>query len=121
MNTNLNLDKGNVLNYLLESERNNPLKVAYFSETMEYKYSKLLKDTMAIATGLIKKLGVSLRPILIYMEKSPFMLSAFWGSVMSRNFWYRVISPFSFGITIPVVINIALGFDVYISNEPGTR
>lgn len=87
MNTNLNLDKGNVLNYLLESERNNPLKVAYFSETMEYKYSKLLKDTMAIATGLIKKLGVSLRPILIYMEKSPFMLSAFWGSVMSRNFY----------------------------------
>ena len=87
MNTNIVLDKGNVLNYLLDSANRNPEKIAYFSETVEYKYDKLLSDTMSIATGLIKKLNVSLRPVLIYMEKSPYMLSAFWGAVMSRNFY----------------------------------
>lgn len=81
------LDKGNVLNYLVNSVENNPSKVAYFSETIQYSYEKLLKDTMAISTGLIKSLSVSCRPILIYMEKSPYMLSAFWGAVMSRNFY----------------------------------
>ena len=87
MNTNLVLDKGNVLNYLINSAECYPEKNAYFSEGMEYRYGKLLNDTMAIATCLIKKLNVSCRPILIYMEKTPYMLSAFWGSVMSRNFY----------------------------------
>lgn len=87
MNNGLNLDKGNVLNYLIDSSQKYGEKTAYFSETVDYLYSRLLSDTMAIATGLIKKLSVSLRPILIYMEKSPYMLSAFWGCVMSRNFY----------------------------------
>lgn len=81
------MDKGNILNYLVNSSLENPDKVAYFSESIEYKYSKLFDDTKAIATGLIKKLSVNCRPILIYMEKSPYMLSAFWGAVMSRNFY----------------------------------
>ena len=87
MSKDLILDKGNILNYLNNSAEKYPDKTAYFSETTEYKYSKLFNDTKAIASGLIKKLPVSLRPILIYMEKSPYMLSAFWGSVMSRNFY----------------------------------
>jgi len=87
MGNNIIMDKGNVLNYLVDSYNRNPEKVAYFSESINYKYKKLYSDTLAVATGLIKKLSVSTRPILIYMEKSPYMLSAFWGTVMSRNFY----------------------------------
>ena len=87
MNTEIVFDKGNVLNYLQDSYKSNPDKTAYFSESVTYSYGKLYQDTMAIATGLITKLQVSCRPVLIYMEKSPYMLSAFWGTVMSRNFY----------------------------------
>lgn len=87
MDKKLIMDSGNVLNYLVNSVELNSDKIAYFSETSKYKYGKLLNDTEAIASGIIKNLSVSLRPILIYMEKSPYMLSAFWGCVMSRNFY----------------------------------
>jgi len=81
------LDERNILNYLVDSAEKNPDKVAYFSESTSYTYGSIYKDSKSIATCLIKKLEVSLRPILIYMEKSPYMLSAFWGTVMSRNFY----------------------------------
>lgn len=90
MNSALKIDKGNVLNYLLSSANKNPEKTAYFSITDEYKYRDLLKDTMAIATGLINCISSTQKPVLIYMEKSPYCLSAFWGAVMSRNFYVPI-------------------------------
>lgn len=77
----------NVLDYLYDSAAKYPDKCAYFSETSKYTYGQILKDTKAIATALTKKINNVNRPVLIYLEKSPFILSAFWGTVMSRNFY----------------------------------
>lgn len=77
----------NVINYLLDSAEKYPDKTAYFDETRSYTYSKLLKDSKAIASTLIKKLPGANQPVLIYLEKSPSVLAAFFGTVMSRNFY----------------------------------
>lgn len=77
----------NVINYLLNSALNFGDKVAYFDETRSYTYSKLLEHSKAIATTLIKKLSGNNQPVLIYLEKSPYVLAAFFGTVMSRNFY----------------------------------
>lgn len=77
----------NVINYLIDSAKDYPEKEAYFCETRSLTYGKLFKNSQAIATALIKKLGVVNQPVLIYLEKSPDVLAAFFGTVMSRNFY----------------------------------
>ena len=79
--------KTNILEYLQEAVEKNPAKTAYFDESTTYTYEKLYKDTQAVGSKLIKKLNTVCRPILVYMEKSLHVLSAFWGTVASRNFY----------------------------------
>ncbi len=79
--------KTNIMEYLIEAAERNPKKTAYFDEITAYSYEQLLQDTRAVASKLIKKLNVVCRPVLIYMEKTPHALSAFWGTVASRNFY----------------------------------
>ncbi|MCR5420020.1 MAG: amino acid adenylation domain-containing protein [Lachnospiraceae bacterium] len=79
--------KVNILEYLIEAATELPNKCAYFDEETSYTYSGILNEVKAIGTKLIKKLNVKCRPILIYMEKSPAVLAAFWGTVYSRNFY----------------------------------
>ena len=71
--------KINILEYLEEAAAKYPDKCAYFDEEMEYTYSRILADSKAVGTKLIAKLGVKCRPVLIFMEKSPRTLAAFWG------------------------------------------
>lgn len=77
----------NVINYLINSAEKFENKEAYFDETRSYTYGKLLAHSKAIATNLIKKLPLTNQPVLIYLEKSPSVLAAFFGTVMSRNFY----------------------------------
>ncbi len=77
----------NILEYLTEASDRNPKKTAYFDEMVDYTYEQLLRDTRAVGSKLIKKLNAVCRPVLIYMEKTPRVLSAFWGTVASRNFY----------------------------------
>lgn len=77
----------NVLNYLFESASKYPTKTAYFDEKTVYTYEALLKDVKSIASGLISKIEDINRPVLVYMEKSPYVIGAFFGTVMSRNFY----------------------------------
>ena len=79
--------KTNILEYLQEAVEKNPAKTAYFDESTTYTYERLYKNTQAVASKLIKKLNTVCRPILVYMEKTPHVLSAFWGTVASRNFY----------------------------------
>lgn len=79
--------KTNILDYLQEAVEKNPAKTAYFDESTAYTYEKLYKSTQAVASKLIKKLNTVCRPVLVYMEKTPHVLSAFWGTVASRNFY----------------------------------
>lgn len=79
--------RDNILKYLYDSAKNYPEKTAYFDETTEYSYAELLHDTQAIGTKLIQELPEVLKPVMIYMEKKPRVLGAFWGVVSSRNFY----------------------------------
>lgn len=77
----------NILYFLEQSAEKNPDKVAYFDENITLTYAEVLKRSKAVGTKLIKKLGVKSRPIMVYMDKSPLCLTAFWGAVYSRNFY----------------------------------
>ena len=79
--------KRNILQYLEESAAKAPDKRAYFSETISMTYGEMLTNSKAIGTKLIKKLDVVSRPVMVFMDKSPLCLAAFWGVVYSRNFY----------------------------------
>ena len=81
------LIKNNIIAYLEGSAQRFPDKTAYFDETGGYTYERLLNESRAIASKLIKKLNTVCRPVLIYMDKAPKVLCAFFGTVMSRNFY----------------------------------
>ena len=70
--------KTNILEYLEEAAEQYPDKCAYFDEEISYTYSRILEDARSVGTKLIGKLGVKCRPILIFMEKTPKVLAAFW-------------------------------------------
>lgn len=82
--------KTNILQYLEEAAGSRPDKCAYFDEETSYTYARLLEESQAIATKLIGKLLTKCRPVVIYMEKSPKVLAAFWGCLYSRNFYVPV-------------------------------
>ena len=79
--------KTNILEYLTYAADKYPEKRAYFDEQISYTYKHVLDEAKAIGTKLCNRLNVKCRPILIYMDKSPAVLSAFWGCVFSRNFY----------------------------------
>lgn len=79
--------KTNILEYLTDAAGKYPDKCAYFDEQISYSYSHVLAEAKAIGSKLINKLGAKCSPVIIYMEKSPAMLAAFWGCLFSRNFY----------------------------------
>lgn len=79
----------NILEYLELSARRFPEKTAYFDEQSEYTYGAILKDAQAIGTAL-SALGQTGVPVVIYMEKTPLNIAAFWGVLYSRNFYVPV-------------------------------
>ena len=79
--------KRNILEYLEDAALTCPDKRAYFSEDVSLTYLDVIKRARAIGTKIIKKLSVSGRPILVYMDKSPLCLTAYWGSVYARCFY----------------------------------
>ena len=79
--------KTNILEYLIEAADKCSDKCAFFDEQISCTYGNMLRQSKAIGTKLINRLGVKCRPIMIYMDKSPAVLSAFWGCTFSRNFY----------------------------------
>ncbi len=79
--------KTNILEYLSEAAERFPDKCAYFDEQISYTYKRMFDESRAIGTKLINKLGVKCRPVIIYMDKSPSVIAAFWGCLYSRNFY----------------------------------
>ncbi|MCR5107801.1 MAG: amino acid adenylation domain-containing protein [Lachnospiraceae bacterium] len=75
------------MEYLYGSAEKYPDKTAYFDETNSYTYKMILNNAKAIAVKLIKKTDTVNRPVLIYMDKAPNVLCAFWGVTLSRNFY----------------------------------
>ncbi len=79
----------NVLQYLELSAGHYPHKMAYFDERFAYTYEELLQAARSVGTALASS-GRTGVPIVIYMEKSPRNMAAFWGVLYSRNFYIPV-------------------------------
>lgn len=79
----------NILAYLELSAERNPEKTAYFDEKTAYTYGTILKDARSIGTALTSYETLN-APVVIYMEKSPFNMAAFWGVLYSRNFYIPI-------------------------------
>lgn len=80
----------NILEYLFDSANRSPDKCAYFDENTSYTYSHLLDEVKSIGTFLINELGQVKRPVIVFMDKCPMALAAFWGIVYSRNFYVPI-------------------------------
>ncbi len=80
----------NILEYLEEAATLYPDKCAYFDEDTSYTYLHLLSEVKRIATRLICDLSVPKSPVMIFMDKSPMTLAAFFGVVASRNFYVPI-------------------------------
>ncbi|MCR5302724.1 MAG: amino acid adenylation domain-containing protein [Lachnospiraceae bacterium] len=82
--------KTNILEYLTDAADAHPDKCAFFDEQISYSYSRMLNEARAIGTKLINRLNAKCSPVIIYMDKSPAALAAFWGVLYSRNFYVPI-------------------------------
>ncbi len=82
--------KTNIVEFLNEAASEYPQKCAYFDEEISYSYERLQNEAKAIGTKLIRKAGSKCHPILIYMDKSPAVIAAFFGCIYSRNFYVPI-------------------------------
>lgn len=80
----------NVLEFIENSAKNFPDKVAFSDESNSITYIELLKISKTIGTALVKKNNTKNKPIAVFLDKTVFALTAFFGTVYSGNF-YTVI------------------------------
>ncbi|MBO4901187.1 MAG: amino acid adenylation domain-containing protein [Lachnospiraceae bacterium] len=76
-----------IIDYLRKAAEECPDKCAYFDDSLKLSYGRLNTLARGIATRLIGKLQVTCRPVAVYMDKSPMMIAAFFGTVYSGNFY----------------------------------
>ena len=70
----------NVLNYLNEIVKVKPDKLAYSDGTNNLTFQETHDAATSIGTYLAKK-GITKKPVVIYMNKSPMEIAAFFGTV----------------------------------------
>lgn len=80
----------NVLEFIENSAKNFQDKVAFSDESNSITYIELLKMSKTIGTALVKKNNTKNKPIAVFLDKTVFALTAFFGTVYSGNF-YTVI------------------------------
>jgi len=96
----------NVAEYLHESAKKYPKKVAFKDEQKEITFSELDKKAGDIASVIHAMLGdIKNEPIAVYMEKSVDCLTAFMGVVYSGNY-YSPIDIHSPKERIEIVLNV---------------
>lgn len=76
----------NVLEYLEETVKRVPDKVAFADEKIQLTFRTFSDDIRAIGSALIEK-EYKKEPVLIYMNKSPQALEAFFGVIESGNYY----------------------------------
>lgn len=76
----------NILEYLEETVRKYPDKIAFANESMGMTFREVYNASRNIGTCLLKK-GYQKEPVVIYMKKHPHMIAAFWGAVYSGCFY----------------------------------
>ena len=68
----------NVLEYLEQTVPRLPDKVAFADDSMQITFSQLSRNARAIGTAL-RKDGLYGEPVVVFMEKSPAAVNAFFG------------------------------------------
>lgn len=78
----------NVIEYLINSVRKNPNKIAFRDEKKAITFAELDRQARQVAGMLRKRLGpVKNEPVAVYMEKGVNCIIAFMGIVYSGNFY----------------------------------
>lgn len=75
----------NILQYLERSVMEYPEKIAYSGEDISMTYQEIQNQSQKVGSCLAKTICCKNMPVLIYMEKTPRTLCAFWGVVYSGN------------------------------------
>ncbi|MFR7821452.1 amino acid adenylation domain-containing protein [Candidatus Pseudoruminococcus sp.] len=80
----------NVLEFIENSAKSFPNKIAFSDESNSITYTELLKMSKAVGTALVKKFNKKNKSIAVFLDKTVFALTAFFGVAYSGNF-YTVI------------------------------
>lgn len=81
--------RNNVLDYLYEIVDKVPDKVAYSTGTEGLTFKEVYDQASSVATWLNKQ-GVYKEPVVIFMNKHPKTVVAFFGSIMSGNYYIPI-------------------------------
>ena len=77
----------NILCYLEDANEKCPDKRAYFDEKISLTYGDVYNISKRIGSKVAHRIKVVRRPVLVYIDKSPYALCAFWGVTYSGNFY----------------------------------
>lgn len=83
--------QNNVLDYLYEIVKTHPDKLAYSNGEFGFTFNEVLSHSSKVATFLNSR-GIYSEPVLIFMDKHPKMITAFFGTIMSGNFYIPIDS-----------------------------
>ncbi|MCI9124231.1 MAG: amino acid adenylation domain-containing protein [Eubacterium sp.] len=78
--------KKNVLEYLEETVKRFPDKKAFCDEREQLSFCELYHQARSIGSALARR-GITKKPVLVYMEKSPSAVMAFFGAVYGGCFY----------------------------------
>ena len=79
----------NILEYLECTAGRFPDKIAFANEAMGMTFGEVSQVSRNIGTCLLKR-GYQKEPVVIYMQKHPHMIAAFWGVVYSSCFYVPI-------------------------------
>lgn len=83
------MQQTNVLEYLEHIVPKCPDKIAYANDKMGMTFAEVFHDSRAIGSYLAKN-GYYREPVVVFMEKHPNMISAFYGCVYGGNFYVPI-------------------------------
>lgn len=76
-----------VLKYLHNTTLNHPENLALIDGTVSMNYLELTTRAKKIATSISRKTTAKKKPIIVFMEKSAFAVTSFWGVLYSGNIY----------------------------------
>ncbi len=83
------MQQTNVLEYMEQTVTRVPDKVAFANENFEMTFAEVYHDSRAIGSYLNNK-GYYNEPVVVFMEKHPKMISAFFGCVYGGNYYVPI-------------------------------
>ncbi|MGN0341372.1 MAG: amino acid adenylation domain-containing protein [Roseburia sp.] len=83
------MQQTNVLEYLEHTVKRLPDKVAYADDRTEMTFAQVFHDSRAIGSYLYQK-GFYHEPVVVFMEKQPKTIAAFFGCVYGGNYYVPI-------------------------------